>query len=125
MGTYGLGSLQPISQRPYPSGLWDREFIDAQFDLLHRQGRLEWAKGPTSFTAPIFVVWRTVKGEPKDRLIVDLRALNKITIPDSYLLPRQEDIIQALRGARYITAIDALSFFFQFGVNLSIVTALQ
>lgn len=70
------------------------------------------------FTAPIFVVWRTVKGELKGRIVVDLRALNKITIPDNYPLPRQEDVIQALCGARYITAIDASSFFFQFGVKL-------
>lgn len=107
-----------IAQRPYPAGLKDRKFIDEKFDKLHKQGRLDWAKGPTPFAAPIFVVWRTVKGEAKGRIVVDLRALNKITIPDNYPLPRQEDVIQALRGARFITAIDASSFFFQFGVAL-------
>ncbi|VTT55674.1 unnamed protein product [Fusarium fujikuroi] len=65
------------------------------------------------FTASVFIIWRIVNGKPKGRAIVDLRALNKVTIPDSYPLPRQEDVIAALRGAIYILAIDALSFFFQ------------
>lgn len=40
------------------------------------------------------------------RLVVDLRALNEIMIPNNYPLP-QQDIIQVLHGARYITATDA------------------
>jgi hypothetical protein len=50
------------------------------------------------FGFPVFVVWWWVtnnNGEPKfkSRVVVNLYGLNKITIPDSYPLPRQEDII--------------------------------
>ncbi|KAF5971878.1 TY3B-TY3B protein [Fusarium bulbicola] len=107
-----------IAQRPYACGLKDRNLIDQPLDKLHDQKRMEWVTKPTPFAAPVFVVWRIVDGKPKGGAVVDLRALNKVTIPDSYPLPRQEDIITALRGATHISAIDASSFFFQFGVAL-------
>ncbi|KAG5810041.1 hypothetical protein H9Q74_014111 [Fusarium xylarioides] len=109
---------QRVAQRPYACGLKDRNLIDQIFDKLHDQKRMEWVTKPTPFAAPVFVVWRIVDGKPKGRAVVDLRALNKVTISDSYPLPRQEDIIAALRGATHISAIDASSFFFQFGVAL-------
>ncbi|KAH7230852.1 hypothetical protein B0J15DRAFT_410283, partial [Fusarium solani] len=55
-------------------------------------------------------------GKPKGCVVVDLRALNKVTMPNSYPLPRQEEVIQALRGVTHTTAIDASAFFFRFGV---------
>ena len=48
----------------------------------------------------------------KGRAVVDGRRLNK----DSYPLPRQEDIITALRGSAAISIIDAVPFFHQWGV---------
>ncbi|SCO14500.1 related to TY3B-TY3B protein [Fusarium fujikuroi] len=109
---------QRVSQRPYACGLKDRNLIDQIFDRLYDQKWMEWVTKPTPFAAPVFVVWRIVDGKPKGRAVVNLRALNKVTIPDSYPLPRQEDVIAALRGATHISAINASSFFFQFGVAL-------
>ena len=63
-------------------------------------------------------MWRTVKGKQKGRVVIDLRPLNRVTIPDNYPLPLQSDMINALRGKQFITAIDATSFFYQFGVYL-------
>ncbi|KAM4055579.1 chromatin organization modifier domain-containing protein [Hirsutella rhossiliensis] len=85
-----------VAQRPYPQGLRDKQVIDETHDKLHAQGRMEYVHGPTPFAAPVFVVWRTARGETKGRVVIDLRALNKVTMPDSYPLPLQEDIIQEL-----------------------------
>jgi len=60
------------------------------------------------------VVWRTVHGEQKGRVVVDLRQLNKIAIPDNYPLPLQAEVIESIRGKGYIMVIDATLFFFQF-----------
>ncbi|KAM4060256.1 PIF1 protein [Hirsutella rhossiliensis] len=76
------------------------------------------------WNTPVFVVWRTARGETKGRVVIDLRALNKVTMPDSYPLPLQEDIIQELRGAQYITAIDASSFTTNSESNSNIVIVL-
>ena len=73
---------------------------------------MEYATEPTPFTAPLFVVWRVVDGKRKGRVVVDLRALNKVVVLDNYPLPRQDEVIRSLRGTTHITVIDALSFFF-------------
>jgi hypothetical protein len=65
----------------------------------------------------VFVVWKNVNGKPKGRPVVDLRVLNSLKIPDNYPMPLQQDIIDALRGASYISVMDASSFFYQFLVK--------
>lgn len=40
-----------------------------------------------------------------------------MTVPDNYPLPLQSDVIACLRGKKFITAIDATSSFYQFGVH--------
>lgn len=64
----------------------------------------------------MFVVWRTVRREAKDRVVIDLRSLNKIVVPDNYPLPLQSEIIISLRDKKYITAVNATLFFYQFVV---------
>jgi hypothetical protein len=107
---------QKVSARSYPLSKRDREVLDKTFGDLHAQGRMRYANEATPFAHPVFVVWRTVKGEPKGRVVIDLRGLNKVSVPDNYPLPLQSEIIAALRGKKFITAIDATSFFYQFGV---------
>jgi hypothetical protein len=107
---------QKIRSRQYPLSARDREVLDATFDKLHHQGRLGWATKATPFAHPVFVVWRTARGKTKGRVVIDLRTLNKVTVPDNYPLPLQSDIISCLRGKQFITAIDATSFFYQFDV---------
>jgi hypothetical protein len=46
-----------------------------------------------------------------------MRQLNKYGVPDCYPLPLQQEVIQSLRNKRYITVIDAASFFYQFRVH--------
>lgn len=107
---------QKLNSRMYPLSKRDREVLDKVFGELHDQRRMEWATEPTPFAHPVFVVWRMVHGQPKARVVIDLRGLNKIAVPDNYPLPLQSDIINSLRGKQYITAVDATSFFYQFGV---------
>ena len=40
---------------------------------------------------------------------VDYRALNKLTIKNKYLLPKMEELIDRLQGARYFSKIDLRS----------------
>jgi hypothetical protein len=42
------------------------------------------------------------------RLCINYRLLNKITIKDKFLLPRIDDPIDALYGARYFSTLDLL-----------------
>ena len=111
-----------VSQRAYPLGAKDRAVVDEEFDRLHRQKKMDWTERPTPFGAPVFVVWKTVHVGPekipnrKARVVVDIRALNKISATDSYPLPLQGDIISAVRGCKYISTVDATGFFHQWNV---------
>jgi hypothetical protein len=108
---------QRVSSRSYPLSRRDREVLDTTFDALHKQHKMKWVYEPTPFAHPVFVVWRMARGKMKGRVVIDLRALNKVSVPDNYPLPLQSSIIEALRGKGFITAIDATSFFYQFGIH--------
>lgn len=47
------------------------------------------------------------------RFCVDFRKLNDITVPDTYPLPRCDDLLSALAGAKYFSALDLESGFWQ------------
>ena len=107
----------PRQAKVYPLGAKDRQEVDKLFDKLHEQNRMEWTTSSTPFTYPCFVVWRTVNGERKARVVVDIRALNKITSPDTYPVPSQADILNAIAGSKYITTVDCSAFFYQWRVK--------
>jgi len=47
------------------------------------------------------------------RFCIDYRMLNSITKKDRYPLPRAEDLIDRLHGARYFTSFDLCSGYWQ------------
>ncbi len=111
---------KPGQARVYQLSSKDRAIVDVAFDKLHEQGRMSWTKKATPFSFPVFVVWRTMPdGSRKGRAVVDIRALNKITLPDAYPVPSQADILAAVKGSKFITTIDCASFFYQFLVKHS------
>ena len=102
-----------LSTRPYPLSAQDRAVVNTTFDKLHADGKMTWTDKPTPFGFPVFVVWKGTKG----RAVVDIRGLNKVSAKDSYPVPLQADILSAIRGAKYITTIDAVSFFYQWLIH--------
>ena len=59
----------------------------------------------------------TAEGDRKGRVVVDIRALDKITMPNAYPVPSQADILAAVRDATFISTVDAASLFHQWWVN--------
>ena len=105
----GKAKVYPLSPR-------DRELVDAEFDKLHCQGRLFWTKTHTPFSYPVFVVWRTIGTERKGRVVVDIRALNKLVQRDAYPVPMQQEILALVKDSKFISTIDCTSFFHQWRV---------
>jgi hypothetical protein len=97
----------------YNLGPRDRAAVDEMCDKLQTEGKMEFTTRPTPFGFPVFVVWKNGKA----RAVVDIRGLNKITVPDSYQIPLQSDLFSRLLGCQYITTVDCLSFFYQWGVK--------
>ena len=49
-------------------------------------------------------------------MVTDICKLNKMAIPDVYPMPLQTHVIALVARAKYITVVDAASFFYQFRV---------
>lgn len=106
-------SYKPGQARVYPVGARDKEIIDEKFNKLHKQGRMEWTTTAIPFPFPCFVVWRDGNEGPKGRVVVGIRALNKITMPDAYPVPPQAEILAQLRDVKVISTVDFATFFYQ------------
>lgn len=66
------------------------------------------SKSPFNF--PIVIA---KKGEDKveKKFSIDYRQLNDVTVKDKYPLPRMEDVIDSLHGAKYFSNLDLLKGF--------------
>ncbi|GFV87810.1 hypothetical protein TNCV_780921 [Trichonephila clavipes] len=50
-------------------------------------------------------------------LCIDYRKLNKVTVPDTYPLPRMDDLLQEAKHTAYISTMDLKSGYHQVSVN--------
>jgi len=64
---------------------------------------------PSPWDLKVFVVYRGTKARP----VVNMRKLNAAMIGDAYPLPRQEEVIQAMQGMRWLGSADITSAFYQ------------
>ena len=74
---------------------------------------MKWIVIVTVFSFSCFVIWKTILKKRKDRVIVNIRALNKITILNVYSMSSQADILIAIKNIKFIFTIDAVNFFYQ------------
>lgn len=75
---------------------------------------MEYTTQATLFSYPVFVVWKSLPdGSRKGRVVVDIRGLNDLIVPDVYPVPLQSEVIARLLGCTHIAVMDAMSFFYQ------------
>lgn len=103
------GALDALKSRgPYRLSDRDKKVVDDWFDPLVKNGQMtSGVKSPIA--SPVFVVWRNGKG----RAVVDMRGINKWTVPDAYPLPLQDDILLFVSGKRFISIFDLVKSFYQ------------
>ncbi|CAF5219958.1 unnamed protein product, partial [Rotaria magnacalcarata] len=102
----------PPSFRPHRNP-HNREETQRLIDEFLEAGMIQESNSP--YAAPAFIVPR--KDNRPGRLVVDYRALNKITIPDASPLPHMEDLLQELgKGYKYFSRLDLKSGYHQFRI---------
>jgi hypothetical protein len=82
--------------------------LKKQLEELVKAGFIRPSKSP--FGAPILFV---KKKDGTMRMCIDYRALNNITVKNSYPLPRVDELFDRLQGARYFSKIDLRSGYHQ------------
>ena len=106
------GDAVPIKHAPRRISPTKRAEINREVRKLHRQGVIEESDSPWS-SAVVLVK----KPDGSSRLCVDYRQLNLKTVKDSYPLPRIDDTLDALTGARWFSTLDLKSGYHQVALH--------
>lgn len=101
----------------------NRDFIDKEFDSLHKVEKMKWTTSFTSYVFSVFVIWITIRLSEKEstrkkRVIVDIRDLNKISEFDVYSMSLQQDLLGAVHECSYVSLMNCVSFFHQWLIAL-------
>ena len=99
--TIDMGTTDPVSQKCYPIAMKHYEWVKNEIEKLLAAKVIRTSQ--SSQSAPIIVV---LKGDRGKRLIIDYRALNKVTRKFTWPMPKVEDIFSKLNGATCFTTLD-------------------
>ena len=99
--TIDTGTADPVSQKPYPIAMKHYEWVKDEIKKLLTTQVI--CTSRSSWSVPIIVV---PKGDGGKCLVIDYRALNKVTRKFMWPMPKVEDIFSKLNGATYFTTLD-------------------
>jgi hypothetical protein len=109
-----LPGTAPISKRPYRMFVEELQELKKQLTELHEAGYIRPSSSP--WGAPVLYVQ---KKDVSQRMCVDYRSLNDVTIKNKYPLPRIDDLVDQMRGARVFSKIDLRSGYHQMKIRPS------
>ncbi|GFX57694.1 retrovirus-related Pol polyprotein from transposon 297 [Trichonephila clavipes] len=98
----------PISVPPYRMNPASKELLKKELDSLLQQGFIVECESP--YASPVVLI---PKPNGSMRLCIDYRKLNAQTVPDSYPLPRMDDLLNEAKPTPYMSTIDLRSGYHQ------------
>jgi hypothetical protein len=109
-----LPETTPISKRPYRMSIEELKELKKQLTELQEARYIRPSSSPLG--APVLFVQ---KKDGSQRMCVDYRSLNDVTVKNKYPLPRIEDLFNQMRGARVFSKIDLRSGYHQIKIRPS------
>lgn len=106
--TINTGDAAPIRQRYRRLPKSQQEEADTQIKDLLERGVIEPSSSP--WASPIVLV---KKKDGTTRFCIDYRKLNSVTVKDAFPLPRIDDTLDALAGAKWFSTMDLASGYWQ------------
>lgn len=110
--------LQPDATAPnrpaFRLSMKERKEVETQVQGLLDDRRI--VPSTSAFGAPVLFV---PKPDGSLRMCIDYRALNKLTLKNKYPLPRIDDLLDNLGGAKHFTSLDLTSGYHQIGLHPS------
>lgn len=102
----------PIKSRHYPVSPAIQELIDKEVDRMLSLGVIEPSESP--WASPVTLV----RKPNKNRLCLDFRKVNEVSVKLAYPIPNIEGIISRLSKTKYITALDLKDAYWQIPLDL-------
>ena len=99
---------RPTYRSPYPLSPLEQKEVEKQIAELILMGFIEPSSSP--YGAPVLFVQEK---DGSSRMCIDYRALNKTTIHDRYPLPRTDELLDRVQGAKVFTSLDLASGYHQ------------
>jgi hypothetical protein len=106
--TIDTGDHRPICQRPIRRSKHAKNEVNVKIQKLLDTGLLIHSNSP--WASPMLIV---KKKDGSNRVVIDYRKLNDISKKDSYPLPRIDNALDKLGGAKYFSAMDLISGYWQ------------
>ena len=106
-----LTSDQPVRSRPYPVPYSLRESLKKDITDMMKMGVIRESSSP--YASPVVVV---KKKDNTNRICVDYRRPNKLTIFEPEPMPTAEHLFQKLNGDKYFTRIDLSKGYWQISI---------
>ena len=103
-----LPGSEPPTKAPYRMSPAQLDELKKQLNELLEKQFVQPSKSP--FGAPVLFV---KKKDGSTRMCIDYRALNKVTIKNKYPLPRVDELLDRLHGAKWFSKIDLRSGYHQ------------
>jgi hypothetical protein len=109
-----LPRTAPISKWPYRMSVEELKELKKQLTELQEAGYICPSSSP--WGAPVLFVQ---KNDGSQRMCVDYRSLNDVTVKNKYSMPCIEDLFDPIRGARVFSKIDLRSGYHQMKIRPS------
>jgi hypothetical protein len=111
-----LKSKDAVKQYPLrlsePQRIWLTEWLRIQV----KKGLLK-LNPHSPYASPVILIPK--KGIEKYRVVIDLRAVNEITVESVWYLPTAQEVFERLRGAKFLCALDLTNGYGQMEVDPS------
>lgn len=112
--TINTGNAKPIKLPPRRLSMHQKSIADQEIDKMLRADIIEPSNSP--WAAPIVLV---KKRDGTTRFCVDYRKLNNVTTKDAYPLPRINESLDTLSGAKFFCTLDLASGYWQVAMDES------
>ena len=99
---------KPVNRPLYRYSPAEVKEIEAQVKAMLEQNLIEHSTSP--YGAPVLLV---KKPDGSWRFCVDYRGLNAITVKNSHAIPRIDDLLDSIQGAKLFSSMDLLQGFYQ------------
>ena len=110
--TIPTGATRPIKERYRRVPLHLYQEVKEHLKMLLDKQVIRESTSP--WASPIVLVRKKCGGL---RLCIDYRRLNAVITPDAFPLPRVDESLDALRGARYFSTVDLASGYWQIAMD--------